>query len=66
MPQRHLRSRRAARLRKRWIQPRSCPSPRGLLMLSQGGWISRSHTLGIFRVHQFEKVEQFVAVARAE
>ncbi len=52
-------------LRKRWIQPKELPmrfAGYSTCFRKEAGSHGRD-TLGIFRVHQFEKVEQFVAVS---
>ena len=52
-------------LRKRWIQPKELPmrfAGYSSCFRKEAGSHGRD-TLGIFRVHQFEKVEQFVAVS---
>ena len=51
-------------LRKRWINPKELPmrfAGYSTCFRKEAGSHGRD-TLGIFRVHQFEKVEQFVAV----
>eukprot|EP00731_Ephydatia_muelleri_P037988 Em0621g1a len=53
--------------RDEWMDPKDLPKIHWVFdLLSAGGWLSWPDTRGIFRVHQFEKVEQFCITSPRE